>query len=54
MLAPLAPLLYLDSVVDGMLKGLNEQMRYLTYNIIDSVSRVVFILFCFQFGAYAA
>lgn len=43
MLAPLAPLLYLDSVVDGMLKGLNEQTRYLTYNIIDSVSRVVFI-----------
>lgn len=40
-LAPLIPLLYLDQVVDGMLKGLNEQLHYLMYNIIDSVTRVI-------------
>lgn len=39
-LAPILPLMYLDSVVDGMLKGLNEQMSYLTYNLIDSIMRV--------------
>ena len=45
MLAPVIPLMYLDSVVDGMLKGLNEQLSYLSYNIIDSVMRVGLILF---------
>lgn len=40
-LAPIIPLLYLDQVVDGMLKGLNEQLHYLIYNIIDSVTRVI-------------
>ena len=44
-LAPVIPLMYLDSVVDGMLKGLNEQLSYLSYNIIDSVMRVGLILF---------
>lgn len=40
-IAPIVPLTYLDSVVDGMLKGLNEQVHYLTYNIIDSTVRVI-------------
>lgn len=35
--------LYLDSVVDGMLKGLNQQMSSLKYNICDSVLRVTSI-----------
>lgn len=39
-LAPIVPLFYLDSVIDGMLKGLNEQLHYLTYNVIDSAVRV--------------
>lgn len=43
-LAPVIPLMYLDSVVDGMLKGLNEQLSYLSYNMIDSVMRVGLIL----------
>lgn len=43
-LAPLVPLLYLDSVTDGLLKGLNEQLHYLSYNIIDSVVRVILIV----------
>lgn len=41
LLAPVVPLMYLDSVVDGILKGLNEQVSYLAYNIIDSVIRVI-------------
>ncbi len=44
-LAPIVPLIYLDAVVDGMLKGLNEQMHYLTYNILDSVVKVTLIYF---------
>ena len=40
-IAPIIPLTYLDTVVDGMLKGLNEQVHYLAYNIIDSTVRVV-------------
>lgn len=39
-LAPIIPLAYMDSIVDGMLKGLNQQVHYLTYNILDSVTRV--------------
>lgn len=45
LLAPIVPLLYLDQVVDGMLKGLNEQLHYLMYNIIDSVTRVALTFF---------
>lgn len=44
LLAPLVPLLYLDSVTDGLLKGLNEQLHYMSYNIIDSVVRVILIV----------
>lgn len=40
-LAPVVPLMYLDSSVDGMLKGLNEQTSYLIFNVIDSVIRVI-------------
>lgn len=42
-LAPVVPLNYLDNVVDGMLKGLGQQVQYLTYNMIDSTLRVVLI-----------
>ncbi len=45
LLAPSIPLFYLDMVVDGMLKGLNEQLHYLTYNIVDSVIRVTLLFF---------
>ena len=38
-LAPVVPLMYLDSVIDGMLKGLNEQTSYFITNTIDSVIR---------------
>lgn len=44
-LAPVIPLMYLDNVVDGMLKGLNEQVSYLIFNLIDSIIRVVLTYF---------
>ena len=45
MLALLIIPMYTDTVVDSMLKGLNQQVSSLKYNIIDSVLRVVFIWF---------
>lgn len=42
-LAPLIPLMYLECVVDGILKGLNQQNRSLKYSILDSGLRIVLI-----------
>lgn len=42
-LAPLAPVMYLESVVVGMLKGLNQQTHSLIYSVIDSLSRILLI-----------
>ena len=39
-LAPVVPLMYLDSVVDGILKGMNRQTSYFVFNTIDSAIRV--------------
>lgn len=41
MLAPVVPFMYLDSAVDAILKGLNEQMSYFIFNTIDSLIRVM-------------
>ncbi len=43
-LAPLVPVMYLESVVDGVLKGLNQQMRSLLYSVADSGLRIALIL----------
>lgn len=43
-LAPLIPLSFLDSAVDGMLKGLDCQKSYFRINIIESVLRVIMAL----------
>ena len=43
LLAPLAAVMYLDSSVDGMLKGLNEQVKSMEYNIIDSAVSLVLV-----------
>ena len=43
-LAPLTPIMYLESVVVGILKGLDQQSHSLLYSIIDSVSRIVLII----------
>lgn len=42
-ISPLIPLMYLDNVVDGMLKGLNQQVYTLKVNIFDSVIRTALI-----------
>ncbi|MEG2204970.1 MAG: polysaccharide biosynthesis C-terminal domain-containing protein, partial [Oscillospiraceae bacterium] len=34
--APLLPLMYLDFVVDGMLKGLDQQLRSMSYNMLEA------------------
>lgn len=36
-LAPIVPVMYLDTIVDSMLKGLNEQVSSMRYNIIDAL-----------------
>lgn len=43
-LAPLMPIMYLESVVDGILKGLNQQVSSLKYSVLDSVVRIAMIL----------
>lgn len=40
-LAPIIPFVYLDSVTDAILKGMNEQLSYLIFNFIDSIIRVL-------------
>jgi stage V sporulation protein B len=41
--AVLVPLMYLDTAVDGMLKGLGEQMASMRYNIVDSAISVLLV-----------
>ena len=43
-LAPLVPVMYLESVADGILKGLNQQTRSLLYSVADSGLRIALIL----------
>lgn len=43
-LAPLTPIMYLESMVDGLLKGLNQQASSLRYSVADSALRIVLIL----------
>ena len=43
-LAPLLPVMYLECVVDGMLKGLGQQVASLRYSVTDSALRIGLIL----------
>lgn len=43
LLAPLAAVMYLDNSVDGMLKGLNEQVKSMEYNVIDSAISLILV-----------
>lgn len=43
-LAPLTPIMYTESVVDGILKGLNQQNSSLKYSVADSAIRIVLIV----------
>ena len=42
-LAPIVPFMYLETVVMGILQGLNQQIHSLKYNIIDSIIRISLI-----------
>ena len=42
-LAPIVPFMYLETVVTGILQGLNQQIHSLKYNIFDSVIRISLI-----------
>ena len=44
LLAPLIPLMYLDSSVDAMLKGLGEQLYTMRVNIADAFISVVLVI----------
>ena len=44
LLAPLIPLSFIDSIVDGMLKGLDCQKSYFRINMIESVLRIIMAL----------
>ena len=44
-LSPLVPFMYLESVCDGILKGLDQQKHSFLYGIIDSSTRIILIWF---------
>ncbi len=47
-LGPLTPVMYLDSVATGMLKGINEQVHSLWYSVADSTVRITLIWLLLQ------
>ncbi len=42
-LSPLVPIMYMDMVTDGLLKGLDQQVYSMRYNIIDSFLCVIMV-----------
>ncbi len=44
-LSPLVPVMYLDMITDGILKGLDQQVYSMRYNIIDSLLCVFLVIF---------
>lgn len=44
LLSPLVPLMYLDIVVDNLLKGLDQQFNSMKYNMADAALRVLLVL----------
>jgi stage V sporulation protein B len=44
LIAPLVPVMYLDTAVDSMLKGLGEQLYSMRVNIVDSFLSVVLVV----------
>ena len=45
LLAPLTPLMYIDSIADGMLKGMDKQSALFRYSVTDSAIRLILIFF---------
>ena len=43
LLAPLIPFMYVDNVVDAILKGLNKQVTVLKINILDLITSILLI-----------
>jgi stage V sporulation protein B len=43
LLSPFLPIMYLDSVTDGMLRGLGQQMHSMKYNIMDSFISIILV-----------
>ena len=43
-LGPLMPLMYLESMVDGLLKGLDRQIATFRYTVVDSAARIFLIV----------
>ena len=43
-LSPIVPLMYLESVTAGLLKGLDRQMNMLSFNLCDSALRITAVL----------
>lgn len=41
--APLVLVMYMDTMVDGVLKGMGEQFNSMKYNVIDSLSSVLLV-----------
>lgn len=44
-LAPLVPIMYIDNVVDAILKGLDKQVSVLKINILDLITSIILIFF---------
>jgi stage V sporulation protein B len=44
-LCPLAPFIYISDVLDNILKGLNQQVHYLLYIVIDSIFCMILLYF---------
>ncbi len=42
-LSPLVPVMYMDMITDGMLKGLDQQIHAMRYNIIDAAFCIVMV-----------
>ncbi len=52
-LAPITPFMYMDTIADGLLKGLDRQSKALRNNTIDSILRILLITFAVPtFGIY--
>lgn len=45
LLAPLVPIMYLDTVTDSILKGMNEQLYTMRINIADAFMSVIIVFF---------
>lgn len=41
--APLVPIVYIDCVTDGCLKGLNQQLHSMLYNVMEGIINVVLL-----------